>query len=64
MRRTLGVAAATVVTLAALAVWAATSIRTEAASKTLGHTAIAIQGEPFELMETAGNLPTEQFDPF
>jgi len=64
MRRTLGVVAAAAVTLAALAVWTATSIRTEAASKTLAPMAIAIQGEPFELMKTAGNLPTEQFDPF
>jgi hypothetical protein len=64
MRRTLGVVAATAVTLAVLAVWAATSIRTEAASKTLGSMAIAIQGDPFELMRTAENLPTEQFDPF
>jgi hypothetical protein len=64
MRRTLGIAAATVVTLAALAVWATGSIRTEAASNTLGHMAIAVQIDPIDLMKTAGNLPSEQFDPF
>ena len=62
MRRMLVVAAATVVTLAALAVWATGSIRTEA--NTLRPAAITVQSDPMALMKAAGNLRSEQFDPF
>jgi hypothetical protein len=64
MRRTLGIAAATIVMLATLAVWAMASIRAQAALKTLGPVAITVQSDPTDLMKTAGNLPSEQFDPF
>ena len=53
------------VTLAALAVWAIASIRSEAALNTPSPMAIAVQSDPIDLMmKTAGNLPSEQFDPF
>ena len=65
MRRTLNIAAVTLVTLAALAVWAIASIRSEAALNTPSPMAIAVQSDPIDLiMKTAGNLPSEQFDPF
>lgn len=64
MRKSVGIAIAVALTIAAIAAWANTSIRTDAALKTLGPTATDAQIDITELMKTARTLPAQTFDAF
>ena len=63
MPRTVLITTAVVLTIAAVAAWASTSIRTGATSKTLGP-ATEAQIDATGLTKTSPNLPVQQFDAF
>ena len=64
MRKSVGIATAVALTIATIAAWANTSIRTDAALKTLGPMATDARVDITELMKTARTLPAQTFDAF
>jgi hypothetical protein len=64
MRKSVGIATAVALTIATIAAWTNTSIRTDAALKMLGPMATDAQVDTTELTKTTRNLPAQTFDAF